>query len=532
LYNGSGLLTQITLDGSGDYSAADWYILGGNGDDIGNMTLHDPAREYEDETCSQFSIAELSPQEMVQSLSFTQLMEANSLQMQLDPDGIVTSSVLFHNGIAIRKSTGEIDTSWAGNVMITAYDNVGNKLSWLGAGPDAQNYSSFIVVTVIDGQWESDDCRLLIPATAPSPVTFVGEDLDSALTGSAISIIGTLEFDISVNTNPITRGVSFNLLIQAKDAEGNLLTTYVPDTQVDINLISTDGSDIISPLFTDDTGWSNGSKTVACSITGGAGSDTGSIECVDADSAHDGETDITIYTAVPAPTTIVPVDGDQFFGTDTTYDEDAVDGTQEGDDAFWDTQNDARINFFNDTFPSGVGKAGINKWDIHPYADMICTEYGGWQRYSITPAQRAGAVSVFLNVVMNCVDKGNLSWPNWAWSSKASPIAGRLIARNALDIYSGLGLANAGAFSVYGMTWANQKSAQGGGTPAIPGTFKIQLPLSIFDFVHPTTDFLYLWSHILAPILNYDIYLWSGGSGVSYRQWQARMSTANLEIYK
>ncbi len=532
LYDSSGLLTQITLGGGGTFSASDWYILGGNGDDNGTMTLHDPAREYEDETCPQFTIAELSPQEIEQTVSFSQVMTANGLQMQLDPDGIVTSSVLFHNGVIIRDSDGAIDTSWVGNVSITAYDNVGNILTWLGAGPDAQNYGSFIVVTVVNGQWESDDCRLLIPEASVNPALFVGQDLDSDLTGSAVSQIGTLEFDITVDTNPITRAVSFNLLIQAKDAEGNLLTTYVPVTQVDINLTSTDGSDVISPLLTDNTGWSSGAKTVSCTISGGAGSDTGSIECVDVDSAHDGETDITIYTAVPAPTIIVPTDGDAFFGVDNTFDEDAIDGTTEGDDAWRTTQNDARINFFNDTVPGGTGLAGLTKTDIHSYADFVCNEQGGWQIYNISAAQEAGAVSLLLNVTMNCVDKGNLTWPNWAWSSKAGAIFVRLIARSTLDIFSGLGLANATAFAIYSTTWGNQKSAQAGGTPAAPGTFKLQVPLSLLSHKHPSTDNLYLWVHILAPILNYDTFLWSGGSGVSDRRWETHWQTANLEIYK
>jgi len=532
LYNGSGLLTQITLDGSGNYSASDWYILGGNGDDNGHLNLHDPAREYEDEACPQFSIAELSPQQLTQSLSFTQIMEANGLQLQVDPDGIVTSSVLFHNGIAIRKSTGEIDTSWVGNVMITAYDDVGNKLTWLGAGPDAQNYGSFIVVDVVSGQWESDDCRLLIPESAVNPITFVGEDLDSDLIGNAVSQIGTLEFDVSVDTNPVTRGVSFNLTIQAKDAEGNLLTTYVPPTQVDINLTSGDPSDAIAPLYTDNTGWSNGAKVVSCSITGGSGSDPAIIECVDADTAHNGETDLTVYTTVPAPTIITPVNGGDYFGLDTTYDEDAVDGTVEGEDAWWDTQNDARVNFFNDTALSGNGEAKISKWDIHPYADMLCNEAGGYKRYTITPAQKSGAVALLLNVAMNCRDKGNLSWPNWAWSSKAGAVFGRIIARSALDIASGYSLAYATAFSQYVMTWANQKSAEVGGTPTVPGTFKIQVPLSLLNYISPSTNYLYLWAHILCPILNYDTFLWSGGSGISHRQWEANFIVQNLEIYK
>lgn len=79
----------------------------------------------------------------------------------------------------------------------------------------------------------------------------------------------------------ITRGAAFNLVLQAVDVDGAPDTAYTPAGNVDIDLTSSDGADSIAPLFTDNTGWVDGKKTVACTITGGAGSDSYTIDVED-----------------------------------------------------------------------------------------------------------------------------------------------------------------------------------------------------------------------------------------------------------
>ena len=76
-----------------------------------------------------------------------------------------------------------------------------------------------------------------------------------------------------------TRGAAFNITIQALNDDGIPDTTYAPSGDVAISIDSDDPSDIISPTTTDNTGWSNGSKVVSVTISGGSGVDTASITC-------------------------------------------------------------------------------------------------------------------------------------------------------------------------------------------------------------------------------------------------------------
>ncbi|MEN6550012.1 MAG: hypothetical protein ABFE07_28555 [Armatimonadia bacterium] len=79
------------------------------------------------------------------------------------------------------------------------------------------------------------------------------------------------------------RGVAFNVVIQAKKANGDLATGYVPATGVDITIDSSDASDVVAPTSTDTTGWALGAKTVACTVTGGSGGADFTLSATDQD---------------------------------------------------------------------------------------------------------------------------------------------------------------------------------------------------------------------------------------------------------
>lgn len=103
------------------------------------------------------------------------------------------------------------------------------------------------------------------------------------------SVQGSEEIDIQstvanfavVFTPDQARSAAFDVCIQALDTDGTPLTTYTPSGSVAINLDSDDAGDAVLPVSTDATGWTDGRKTVSCTITGGAGSDHFEIEADD-----------------------------------------------------------------------------------------------------------------------------------------------------------------------------------------------------------------------------------------------------------
>jgi len=75
----------------------------------------------------------------------------------------------------------------------------------------------------------------------------------------------------------VERGTAFDLIVQGLTEAGEADTTYVPSESLTVTLNSADGSDSIDVATIDTSGWSNGSKTVSATITGGSGDDAATI---------------------------------------------------------------------------------------------------------------------------------------------------------------------------------------------------------------------------------------------------------------
>jgi hypothetical protein len=117
---------------------------------------------------------------------------------------------------------------------------------------------------------------------------------------------GSEEFSV-VGPGSVDRGESFNLIITAVSANGNAETAYVPAGNV--NLTDNDGNgDSISPSSTPNTGWSNGSKTVACTLTGGSGSGPVEITVTDPHTGRRGVITVTIGPIYMPPLYIATAD--------------------------------------------------------------------------------------------------------------------------------------------------------------------------------------------------------------------------------
>jgi hypothetical protein len=96
----------------------------------------------------------------------------------------------------------------------------------------------------------------------------------------------------------ITRGVAFDLKIQSYSTEdgsyGSLDLTYVPTSHVYIYLSASTDSDEIVPTQIDNTGWTNGARTISCTITGGDGKDTVFIGARDASDNRTGKVQVAL----------------------------------------------------------------------------------------------------------------------------------------------------------------------------------------------------------------------------------------------
>ena len=89
------------------------------------------------------------------------------------------------------------------------------------------------------------------------------------------------KFILYVDNINVDKDVAFDLTIQSVRADTlEPDTNYVPDTWVLIYLFGSAGYNII-PIFTDNTGWVSGAKTVSCTLIDGAGVRALRVACKD-----------------------------------------------------------------------------------------------------------------------------------------------------------------------------------------------------------------------------------------------------------
>ena len=181
---------------------------------------------------------------------------------------------------AINLETDTIDTDYDGGTLSM-------NLSSMYSPPDVADFNRFESA----GLWSAG--ALTIPnfsfSGGAGPSWPFLQVFDHKTRAYGVHQFGSAAFKVTINGgNDIDRGVPFNVEIQAIKNNGDYWWDYEPTGNVNINLTSADPADVIAPLLTDNTGWSNGRKVVSCTITGGGGDDEIIIEAEDAITGYSG----------------------------------------------------------------------------------------------------------------------------------------------------------------------------------------------------------------------------------------------------
>ena len=207
LYNTSGEVTQITLDGSGQYTASDWYVKGGSLPAVANMTLKDDTHAFDNATCDQYPITGHSIQSVSNKIIMSGDGEANKKYIIIAiTESVIRDNADFEITCTYKNADGTTDTSFNGQFRIKLEDADGAPLTFIDAGSDAEIYGSFMLVTATNGVWTYEYCKANIPSAATSPAIIsagiLGEEYiatDTALINieeleaTGISTIPTLE---------------------------------------------------------------------------------------------------------------------------------------------------------------------------------------------------------------------------------------------------------------------------------------------------------------------------------------------------
>jgi hypothetical protein len=393
IYDGETAITTVTLGGGGTYSGT-WNISGGSGADVGiRIKIHDyQYSTYADAVTSLFNISSISiVKKLVQSLVVTQNIIADAPQLEITfISGVMMNDTIFRLRFRLLDSNGAV-IDYDEEVNIWAYDGAGNLVNWLY--PGAVQYFNDIMT---DGVWEGD-YKISIPGGTVEPITVYAE-----LMYGGVPVTGQLDIDIfEMDYNIIlpancTRGVPFNITIQALNVDDQVDTSYIPNNVV-LTPVSSDPADVVTPISISNGLWVLGEVTIPWTLTGGAG----------VDNLHFNLTD-GYGTAITSLT--------MGIGTTTTaITPDFWTASWSGVDS-WGTETESTfnsaINFAHtamigasrvvNTSIVGLGttiyKGAANDWNYGGGDRTMATAAIYVNRYHITDPQKAGAMSLRLTL--------------------------------------------------------------------------------------------------------------------------------------
>jgi len=192
-------------------------------------------------------------------------------------DTVVTGLILDGRSNSITATLKDVDsdtvTTFDGDFTITAQDDNGLIVQ---VSADGSTYTDSIDVSATSGAY-TGSVYFETPDAVATPIA-VRFQVASADAINEYQPYGVDSVELAVKTlmvsapSVITRGASFNITIGLL-LDGILDTSYTPAGDIDLSIVSTDVADILNPPTTDNTGWSGGLKTVACTVSGGADSD-------------------------------------------------------------------------------------------------------------------------------------------------------------------------------------------------------------------------------------------------------------------
>jgi hypothetical protein len=338
-----------------------------------------------------------------------------------------------------------------------------------------------MIATIVNGVWEYTACTIGIPFEIASPIHFLGETTPDDLLDEITKDVGIPYFSVVVDDPIITRGVGFDLTVQALNADGSPDTAYVPTNDPIIQLIDkSDNGDNIDTVNMGKLGWVAGKKTLTgIKIAGGSGSDVAKIQVAET-SGPSGATDLLPINANPTIKALTP---DKFYQGSS--------GVKRPINAanFAAAQDDARTNFINDTsggFGAATGEMRIQTADFFPpgCAGVFRSHV---EKVFITPAEAVGVKALELELkIASTITKPSFDYSPFDYLDDLYIGSDRIIPTGGADMY-----AHSYKTHYTYLELNEQDDIQGGnkGTSLI----KIGVDIKLLDVLQEGDTFMYLW---------------------------------------
>lgn len=438
------------------------------------------------------------------------------------------------NGDDSKSPGSQVDTAYvSAGVTITATDKDGAALVVNQGG--TPNPSA----TVVNGTVVVPDFSVTIPGgPASGPVlvkvqTNLSEDTIKTITGrnyrpfgqvSKTVVTATHKFVVTAPANA-TRGVPFNLVIQSVLISDNSLdTAFVPAGNVTLSGVFSDPADVLSPLFTNNTGWVNGKKTVSVTISTGTGSDTATLTALDPATVRTGSASL----AVAATLVGRAVTDNRVFSASVN--------TIEAPNAarFAADQNTVQTNFEADTtlVLSSTFERSVNVSNISHGADLSC----GYIKIPIQAGDKIGLQSATLKgKFIARIGQATSVFSNEPHKFSVKVFLTETDPQGAgpFDFTSGLALKNMIETVEVEYTNINQRQVDAGGTPASPVAIELDLGLALKNFIVAMTGTdLYVWMYIDADALVDFVAPFDTAGSHSHDVFEDNLASMSLELYK
>jgi hypothetical protein len=524
LYDNTGQpVTSITLDGSGNFSVADWQIRGGQGADFGTVTAEDTSLAYDNAVSSIFTISGLSTARVEnQTVSFSDEFQAMEEDLVLTATTDINTYSPFGLSVSYEDDEGT-PLDYDGVAYLKAYNITdGSYVDWSDIGPNAVNYGDHAVITLEDGAWAYTDCNLdwtdYWDETLRIEVYIVRPD------GSTIADI--IDVDLAhadfVLDMPISviRGTPFTLTITVMNGDGTPNETYVPPATLPLTLANP-GSDILTPSTIPTTGWANGKYTTSVTLSGGSGIVNHLLQLEDVTNDLTG----TVLFEV-GKTTVVRTRSrwGNIFGQYSTGD---LTGTPDAPNAasYWaDVDFNTKLLYDADYVAAGGGAGSAEYYlqDEYTYVAMAGLMYTGYEAYTISEPDKA-VESGRMTITGSTYDKrsdggssyitdyfsGGTLVLNLIESPYALGFGSQVKAGSSLGIQIPIPLSEIAAAHYAQATWDGSTKRN---WILNFETFEIDMPAAMTAFIQAMTgNTLYIVPFISIPTVPYVISKYSGG---------------------
>ena len=518
----AGVKFILLMDASGEYESSKWQIRGGYLEPASIViNAKDPNKLLTQDNCIIETVLGASAAVVLQTIVMGQQVYGDSVYMEVSATGFAGIGETFELAVAIFNSDGTLN-DFTGPIKLIAVDALGQTVGWVDAGPDANNVGTFITAFAVDGEWLYDLVILEVLTSNASPITITGianvngEDI----TASVDIIIGSAYLQVTI-VPEISRGILFNIGVQAMNGDGTPNITYVPTIALNVSLVSDDILDFIFPLTIGTLGWVDGYKlTSNFDINGGAGADAAEITVVDPDQGIEGG-QIVYLDSVPVAKS--PIISEEYYGQDSrmaTYigpdyylNWDPMDCESQADSWFTDTLQGAINDFRGDNTLAASSSFRRYVRDLYHYASHYANVKFGYTKFNITAGDRAGAKGFSLRVKTVHVQY----YDPIARETRLSPLAG--LYRLRLGVTETLDYSNGSAVELmvnpieYSYSGINQRQAEAGWTAPLvnqnPVPVEIDLPLPVEWLDNMVGNDLYLWWYVSGPITPYNCSLYS-----------------------